>query len=546
MAARRKPAPPPREPCRFAPLFVLAPARSYTSVVTTMIGQHPDLVGLPELKLFSYPSIGELEASLPRYWTERGFTHRSPGLVRALAQFEFGDQTTGSITAARAWLHQRGHWSGADVLDVLLARLAPRTAVEKSPENVATPAALRRLASAYPEARYLHLTRHPVTTQASAARHLLRTVPEHARIGEPIAGIANWREIHARILRFLAGLPNDRFIRVRAEDVLNDTRTQLRAIAEWMGLRTDAAAIEAMCHPELSPFARFGPPESGVVGGHDHGFLSDPIPRRVELPATIEPPLGWHGEPRLWQRMVDLARQLGYGDARTQPQARTRQKAAAIDAGALREELLRRRDIDRAARSAYSGAPADMARLMELDSENTAWLIMIVERVGWPGHSLVGEDAAHAAWLLAQHADLNPVFQRRCVELLRDAVERGEASGADLAYLTDRVLVASGEPQLFGTQLTVSDGHYVPAPMREPETVDARRVAMGLNPVAEHLGPASDRYRSPRSARGACPRCGEVIEVRLPNPGGMMRFKCPACGATGTVNARPRRALPPA
>ena len=93
MAAWRKPAPPTREPGRFTPLFVLAPARSYTSVVATMIGQHPDLAGLPELKLFSYQTIGELEASLPSYWIERGFTHRSPGLVRALAQLEFGKQT---------------------------------------------------------------------------------------------------------------------------------------------------------------------------------------------------------------------------------------------------------------------------------------------------------------------------------------------------------------------------------------------------------------------------------------------------------------------
>jgi len=55
-----------------------------------MIGQHPELAGLPELKLFRYRTIGELERSLPPYWIERGFTHRSPGLVRALAQLEFG------------------------------------------------------------------------------------------------------------------------------------------------------------------------------------------------------------------------------------------------------------------------------------------------------------------------------------------------------------------------------------------------------------------------------------------------------------------------
>jgi Sulfotransferase family len=535
----RKTAVPRRDPRQFAPLFVLAPARSYTSVIATMIGQHPDLAGLPELKLFSYRTIGELEASLPCYWAERGFTHRSPGLVRALAQSLFGGQTAERLAEARAWLHRHRHWSGADVFDVLLARLSPRLAVEKSPENVTTAAALRRLATAYPQARYLHLTRHPATTQASMAAHLRRTVPEHPRIGEPMAGIAAWCDVHARILRLTATLPADRVMRVRAEDILNDAPTQLPAIANWLRLRSDAAAIESMCHPEASPFACFGPPGSGVIGGHDHGFLNDPIPRRVEIPATIELPAGWHGEPRLWRRTVKLAHQLGYGGVLPPMPRRIRQDRVAIDPAALREELLRRRDIDLAARSAYAGAPAAMARLMEMDSDNSAWLKAMQEQIGWPGHTLVGEEAAHAAWLLAQHADLNPALQRRCLALLAQAVERGEASPIDLAHLTDRVLLASGEPQLYGTQLDVSEGRFVPARLRDPDSVNARRAAVGLDPIAADHGRAPDRDGFPGSTRRACPGCGEPVEVRPPAPGGTTRFKCPSCGATGTVRSRP-------
>lgn len=508
-----------------------------------MIGQHPDLAGLPELKLFGYRTIGALEASLPPYWSARGFTHRSPGLVRAVAQFQFGRQTDENLAAAQAWLRERAHWSGADVLDLLLARVAPRIAVEKSPEHVTTGAVLRRLALAYPNARYLHLTRHPVTTQASMADHLLRTVPEHPRVGEPMAGIAAWRDMHARIMRFTATLPGERFMRVRAEDVLNNSPRWLLAIAAWLRVRTDEAAIEAMYHPEASPFARFGPAGSGVIGGHDHGFLRDPIPRLVEVPSTIEPPPGWYGEPRLWRRVVVLARELGYGDGHVP--RRGRHLRAMVEAGALRAELLRRCDRDRAARSAYAGGAAEMARLMEMDSDNTAWLMTLVERVGWPGRSLVGEDGAQGAWLLAQHADLNRGFQRRCLELLRDAVARGEASEADLAHLTDRVLLAGGEAQLYGTQVTVRGGQYVPARLHEPETVDTRRAAVGLDPIAGHLGRALDRHGAPQPARQACPRCGEPIELWPPEPGVTTRFECPACGATGTVHARPRAAPPP-
>ena len=272
-----------------------------------------------------------------------------------------------------------------------------------------------RLARAYPNARYLHLTRHPVTTQVSMVEHRRRTVPSH-----PL-GASRWPasprgfDVHERIVRFLARLPPERVLRVRAEDVLNDPERQLAAITRWLGLRTDAAAIRAMRHPEVSPFARFGPRGSGVIGGHDPGFLQAPIPRAVELPHRVEQPAGWQGEARLWQRTVALARRLGYGEEE------------------LRAELLRRRDLDQTARGAFAGASEDKARIIAMDDANTAWLRTVIDRVGWPGRTLVGADGAHAAWLIAQHADRHPAFQRRCLKLLDRAVACGEAAPADLA-----------------------------------------------------------------------------------------------------------------
>jgi hypothetical protein len=513
-------------------LFVLAPARSYSSVIVTMIGQHPQLVGLPELKLFGHRTIADLEHSLPAYWRRRGFTHRSPGLVRALAEFEFGGQTRKNIAAARKWLRARGNWSGAEVFDVLLARLAPRQAVEKSPENVTSAAALRRLKAAYPNARYLHLTRHPLTTQASASRHLRDTVPGHPQAGEPMAGIAAWVEVHQRILRFTAVLPKQRVLRVRAEDILNDPDRHLRELARWLRIRDDDEAIEAMRHPERSPFARFGPRGSGVIGGHDHGFLRDPVVRRAELPATFDPPQGWIGQPQLWRRAQALARRLGYAHAA----ARTRRPPRASRPG-IRDELLRRAAIDRAARQANAGGAGDMARLMAIDADNTAWLKGVIDRSGWPERSMVGEAAAGAAWLLAQHADRDPAAQRRFLQCLEAAVARHEASPADLARLTDRVLLASGQKQIYGTQLVAHGERYVAARLCKPRSVDARRAAVGLEPLAKEIE-AMSLHRAPPLALAECPGCHERIAITPPAPGRTTRYQCPVCGATGTVHVR--------
>jgi hypothetical protein len=120
-------------------------------------------------------------------------------------------------------------------------------------------------------------------------------------------------------LHFATSLPVERYLRVRAEDVLNDPQSQLHAIATWLGIRTDGDAIEAMRHPEASPFAHPGPSVSGVAGGNDPSFLHDPIPHRVDIPCTLEPPAGWVADPSAWEIVADLANQLGYCDLSSGP-----------------------------------------------------------------------------------------------------------------------------------------------------------------------------------------------------------------------------------
>ena len=50
--------------------------------------------------------------------------------------------------------------------------------------------------------------------------------------------------------------------------------------------------------------------------------------------------------------------------------------------------------------------------LSAVDAVHTARLKAIVAAHGWPTVAQVGQDGADAAWLLAQHADKDPAFQR--------------------------------------------------------------------------------------------------------------------------------------
>jgi hypothetical protein len=194
----------------------------------------------------------------------------------------------------------------------------------------------------------------------------------------------------------------------------------------------------------------------------------------------------------------------------------------------LRAELLRRVEKDQVARKAL-----DADAMREADGENLPWLKEVVAAHGWPGAPLVGTDGAHGAWLLAQHADADPAFQRECLRLIGAAVEAGEASLLEYAYLTDRVLLAEGRSQVYGTQLTRRGGAWVPRDLRDPELVDERRAAAGLEPLAEYLERFGDY--PVRASRLRCPGCGAWVPFAAPEGDAPVTVTCPGCARETTA-----------
>jgi Family of unknown function (DUF6624) len=196
----------------------------------------------------------------------------------------------------------------------------------------------------------------------------------------------------------------------------------------------------------------------------------------------------------------------------------------------LRAELLRRVEHEQAARRA-----GDMAAATRLDAANLPWLKRVIAEHGWPGRSLVGEDGAHAAWLLVQHATGDQAFQAHCLELLTAAAAQDEASQAAVAYLTDRVLMLAGEPQVYGTQLTGRDGQWVPKRLRDPGRVGELRAAAGLGPLAGYVADFRSDTPPPEPAVTSCPACGGRVECWLPEAGEEATPGCPACGHTLSI-----------
>jgi len=303
------------------PLIILAPPRSFTSIVCSMLGQHPEMYGLPEVHLLVAETMQERarwvarpswRPGVPRGWREHG-------LLRVVAQLFAGEQTRQSIAGAKRWVNIRVNRTCVSVFRELAEKVSPRMLVEKSPSTPSRCEHLQRARRAFPSAKFIHLLRHPRSY-----------------------GQSLWYTEHMNILTFLDGLPEAQQMRLRGEDLLREPGSYLRQVAEWLGLRADAEAIDAMKHPERSPYACFGPVNAPF--GNNRSFLQAPVLRNS--PAK---PLKRHGAlsrpdgpEELSPEVRELAREFGYTwggntDGNNMDECRL---ATAAPGGALRQKRL--------------------------------------------------------------------------------------------------------------------------------------------------------------------------------------------------------------
>lgn len=292
------------------PLFILTCMRSFSSVVSNMLGQHPQAYGLPELNLFLADTLGEvierLEVNRPQ-----GLN----GLLRTIAELEYRAQTQETVRRARAWLTQHRQWPIQRVFDLIDQRSGARMLVEKSPSTVLDETRLGRLHRLFPKAYYLHLARHPRATCKSIYEIQQKTaILTKRRTGTPTNPESLWLRANRNILRFTSQLRSGQTLCIQGELLLSQPEVYLPQIAEWLEIRTDADALAEMLHPERSPYARIGPPNAPF--GHDPNFLHNPrFEKRPLRAARLEEPFDWPapgGKNHFSRATLKTARILGY------------------------------------------------------------------------------------------------------------------------------------------------------------------------------------------------------------------------------------------
>ena len=170
----------------------------------------------------------------------------------------------------------------------------------------------------------------------------------------------------------------------------------------------------------------------------------------------------------------------------------------AQDKGWVRSRLARMFAIDQGARRIMNHLPENPFPgrkeitdfVFSFDPDNTRVLKQMLDVHGWIRASQFGQLASVHAWTIVQHADHDPDFQEQVLKRLETMP--GECAPDAYALLHDRVQVGKGLPQLYGSQFNGTE----PQPIADPENVDARRLSVGLDTMAEYTVRIS-RLRQP-------------------------------------------------
>lgn len=253
------------------PIFLLSPPRSYSSVISSILGQHPQLHSFPELQIWAHYSVSELLAHEGRSTRRRLVP---PGLLREIAFQMEGVQNEDSIARAWAWLVMNKNLSIDSLFTQLCSYHAPKACIEKSPVNSSSLGLLLRILRSYPHAKFLHLARSAVSSTKSIEEFLAMKYSTKKSSYLRNNPVLVWYGMHSTIRRFSRYLHTGNYLLVRGEDILSEPESTLAIVAKWLGISSSASCISSMLRPEDSPFAFFGPPMA--AGGNDPKFMSSP------------------------------------------------------------------------------------------------------------------------------------------------------------------------------------------------------------------------------------------------------------------------------
>jgi hypothetical protein len=225
------------------PVFVVGSYRSGTSIFCWCLGQHPNLVNLPETNWLARLSVDLDE--LYRLATVNGeFSHL--GAVGA-SRDEFyrlmGEGVEHLMQVTNLLMIERAEQK--ETRGAMLRRLSPhdpkRRWVDATPENSHYVYGLAKL---FPGARFIHLLRDPDDVTRSLM-HFART-GSNARNYPEDEGYRTWMRLTQASFKAEQALGSARMMRLRYEDLIGTPEASLRRVLAFIGEGYNADCLKPL------------------------------------------------------------------------------------------------------------------------------------------------------------------------------------------------------------------------------------------------------------------------------------------------------------
>lgn len=153
--------------------------------------------------------------------------------------------------------------------------------------------------------------------------------------------------------------------------------------------------------------------------------------------------------------------------------ARKAREAYAAD---LIYPVIARTDLETGARSTFMQAAG--GQLDRQEQQNTQWAVRQLDPGSFADfHALQPRPARE----LLRMAMRDEAALATVVAALEPLAQAGEYDGAEFADMADRLAVSESRGQPYGTQTHCVDGEIALQPLADPDALDARRAAIGLD-----------------------------------------------------------------
>ena len=213
-----------------SPIFILAPPRSGTTLLRVMLAGHPDLFACNELQLFHFETLAERAKA----YTGK-FTLWSEGLIRAVMELQ---NLTADEAKALLFDFEKNGMTTTGMFGQLQEWVGNRNIVDKSPSYLLDPLALEKAIHDFPNAKFIHLIRHPYSMVKSFEKYHMDQVlylKDHGYNAQELGELV-WLHSHQNTVNFLEKLPENQKHRIVYEDLVLNPEKEMRAMCDSFGM----------------------------------------------------------------------------------------------------------------------------------------------------------------------------------------------------------------------------------------------------------------------------------------------------------------------